>query len=109
MVFTGPQSLIGRAIGLGLHRPVTPQDIDRVESFYFLRGADSQIDVVPAADESLFNILRERPYRLLELNNVMAIELGPGVSYKTELEGIEIRRAKQAEARICLLIRVYSR
>lgn len=101
MVFTGPDSLIGRAIGLGLHRPVTPQDIDRVESFYFHRGTASQIDVVPAADESLFNILRERPYRLFELNNVMVIELGPGVHFKAELQGIELRRARQSEAHMC--------
>lgn len=101
MVFTGPQSPIGRVIGLGLHRAVTSQDIDRIEAFYFQRGADSQIDVVPAADESLFNLLRERPYRLLELNNVMVLEIGPDLRLKTEVEGVEIRRARQDEARTC--------
>lgn len=101
MVFTGPQSLIGRAIGVGLHRGVTPQDIDRIEAFYFQRAADSQIDIVPAADESLFNLLRERPYRLFELNNVMALEIGPDLRLKAEVAGIEIRRAQQNEARTC--------
>jgi GNAT superfamily N-acetyltransferase len=101
MVFTGPQSLIGRAIGLGLQRPVTLQDIEQVEHFYFSRGADSQIDVVPAADESLFTLIRERPYRLFELNNVMAMELGPDRPFKTEVEGVTIRRAEQSETRSC--------
>ncbi|HZU23132.1 MAG TPA: GNAT family N-acetyltransferase [Terriglobales bacterium] len=101
MVFTGPNSPIGRAIGLGLRREVVLQDIERVERFYFQRGADAQIDVVPAADESLFEIMRERPYRLVELNNVVVLELGPDLRLKTEVEGIEIRRAQPSEARQC--------
>ena len=101
MVFTGPQSMIGRAIGLGLHRAVTAQDIEQVENFYFSRGANCQIDVVPAADESLFNLLRERPYRLFELNNVMVIEIPPDRQFKTEVDGVEIRRAQQSEAHTC--------
>jgi ribosomal protein S18 acetylase RimI-like enzyme len=100
-VFTGPQSPIGRAIGLGLQRPLTGQDIEQVESFYFSRGADSQIDVVPAADESLFNLLRERPYRLFELNNVMVIELAQDRQFNAEVDGVEIRRAQPNEAHTC--------
>lgn len=101
VVFTGPQSPIGRAIGIGLQRPVVPADIDQVENFYFSRGADAQIDIVPAADESLFNLLRERPYRLFELNNVMVIDLLPDRCFRSEVEGFEIRRAGQQEARTC--------
>lgn len=101
MVFTGPQSPIGRTIGIGLQGPVTAGDVDRIEDFYFSRGADAQIDVVPAADESLFVLLRERPYRLFELNNVMVMRLLPDRRFNTEVEGVEVRRAEPAEARVC--------
>ncbi|MBV8207887.1 MAG: GNAT family N-acetyltransferase [Acidobacteria bacterium] len=101
MVFTGPQSPIGRAIGLGLDGPVSAADMERVETFYFSRGADAQIDVVPAADESLFAELKQRPYRLLELNNVMALEFDLSRRFHTQIEGIEIRRAGPEESLVC--------
>lgn len=104
MVFCGVNSPIGRAIGMGLNGRVTAEEIDRVETFYFSRGADAQIDVVPAADESLFRLLRERPYRLFELNNVMVLQLDPQRRFNTEVPDAEIRRAAAGDELACARI-----
>ena len=53
MVFDRVGSPIGRAISLGLSRPVISADIDRIEQFYFLRGSDAQLEITPLADGSL--------------------------------------------------------
>jgi ribosomal protein S18 acetylase RimI-like enzyme len=102
MAFDRIGSPIGRAIALGLRGPVRAQDIDRIEQFYFARGADAQLEVTPLADESLFQLVRQRPYCLAELNNVMARELAPGMKFGATVAGFEIRRAQPGEAEQCV-------
>jgi len=104
MVFDRVGSPIGRAISLGLRSPVTVAEIDRIEQFYFARGADAQLEVTPLADESLFQLVRQRPYRLAELNNVLARTLPPRETFSASASGFEIRRAQPNEAERCVEI-----
>src|SRR5205814_612256 len=102
MVFDRVGSPIGRAISLGLRSSVRVAEVDRIEQFYFSRGADAQLEVTPLADESLFQLVRQRPYRLAELNNVLARTLAPGETFGAS--GFEIRRAQPNEAERCVEI-----
>jgi ribosomal protein S18 acetylase RimI-like enzyme len=102
MVFDRVGSPIGRAIALGLRGPITSADIDRIEQFYFSRGADAQLEVTPLADESLFQLVRHRAYRLAELNNVLARGLAGGEKFSATAAGFEIRRAEPEEAERCV-------
>ena len=72
MVFAGPGSPIGRAVGMGFDAPVTEADFDRLENFYYSRKAPAQLDYCPLTDISLLEIARKRGYGIAELNNVLA-------------------------------------
>jgi len=71
-VFAGDGSPLNRAVGLGLHGPVTDTDLQHVEQFYLSRQATPRIDLCPLADASLLALLRERGYLLEHFFNVMA-------------------------------------
>ncbi|MBP2018522.1 GNAT superfamily N-acetyltransferase [Symbiobacterium terraclitae] len=62
-VYTHEGTPVNRAIGMGLDGPVTAAVLDRVESFYFDRGAPCQVDVTPFTHPSLLALLEQRGYR----------------------------------------------
>jgi GNAT superfamily N-acetyltransferase len=71
-VFAGDGSPLNRAVGLGLHGPVTDTDLDHVEQLYLSRQATPRIDLCPLADPSLLALLREHNFLLERFFNVMA-------------------------------------
>jgi hypothetical protein len=71
MIFAGLGSPIGRATGIGLDRPFTADDLDRVEQFYCSHQAPSQVDLCPMHEPSAFELVKERGYAIAELNNVL--------------------------------------
>jgi GNAT superfamily N-acetyltransferase len=70
--FAGVGSPVTHAVGLGMNGPVTAAEFDRMESFYRDRGSGVSVEVCPFADWSLFELLGERGYRIVECNNVLA-------------------------------------
>ena len=82
MIFAGLGSPIGRATGLGLDRPFTAQDLDRVEKFYRSHRAPSQVDLCPLHDATVFGMFKERRYGIAELNNVLYRRLDPARSFQ---------------------------
>jgi len=70
-VFTGTESPLTHAVGLGLNGPVKPEELDRLEHFFRSRGARPAIDLCPFADPGLVEQLAMRGYRLAEFNNVL--------------------------------------
>jgi GNAT superfamily N-acetyltransferase len=101
-VYSGNAFPLNRACGLGLHGPVTEDDLDRIEEFYRSRCAAPQVDVCPAADGSLAALLRRRGYSASGSMNVLwrPLPLRPG-----ELEpptGVEITRPGSDEADLWL-------
>jgi ribosomal protein S18 acetylase RimI-like enzyme len=100
MVFAGLGSPIGRATGMGLDRPFTAEDLDRVEEFYRAHHAPAQLDLCPLHDAAVFEMVKQRGYALAELNNVLYRRLGPQEEFPAAPAGCEIRRglAQEAEA-----------
>jgi hypothetical protein len=99
MIFAGQGSPIGRATGLGFDRPLTAQDLDRVEDFYRSHKAPSQVDLCPLHDAAVFEMFRERGYGIAELNNVLYRRLDPEEKFPGTPAGCEIRRGQAEEAR----------
>lgn len=98
MVFAGLGSPIGRATGLGLGRPFTGEDLDRVEEFYRSHNAPAQVDLCPLHDAAVFEMFKERGYGIAELNNVLYRKLDANEAVSPAPAGCEIRRSLQAEA-----------
>jgi ribosomal protein S18 acetylase RimI-like enzyme len=113
MIFAGLNSPIGRAVGMGFDGPVTAADLDRLEEFYRTHGAPAQLDLCPLSDPSLLELVKEREYGIVELNNVRYLRIGEtggeskgareashALSSQPLPPGIEIRRGTKEEAGI---------
>jgi hypothetical protein len=98
MVFAGVGSPIGRAVGLGLDRAFTADDLDRVEEFYRAHKAPAQLDLCPLHDAAVFEMVKERGYAIAELNNVLYRRLDPGEKFPAAPESCKIRPGVLEEA-----------
>lgn len=97
MIFAGLGSPIGRAVGMGFAAPVTAAEMNRLEHFYFSRGAPAQADYCPLSDPSLLELTKQRGYGIAELNNVLVRKLDPGEKFPART-GFTIRTGKPEEA-----------
>ncbi len=98
MIFAGVGSPIGRATGAGLDREFTAADLDRVEAFYRIHRAPSQVDLCPLHAPAVFELFKERGYGIAELNNVLFRKLDPQENFPPPPAGCEIRRSLSDEA-----------
>ncbi len=99
VMFAGAGSPVGHAAGLGLDRPFTPDDLDRVEAFYRRHGIPSQVDLTPLHEPAVFEMFKQRGYAMAELNNVLWRRLAPLEGTADLPEGISIRGGIPEEAR----------
>jgi GNAT superfamily N-acetyltransferase len=99
MIFAGLGSPIGRAVGMGFAAPVTADEMDQLEHFYFSRKAPSQTDYCPLSDPSLLELTKQRGYGIAELNNVLARKLDRTEKFPVP-SGFTIRAGKPEEALI---------
>ena len=97
MVFAGLGSPVGRAVGMGLDRPMTAEDLDRIEAFYRAHHAPAQVDVCPLHDPALFEVMKQRGYAIAELNNVLWRRLLRNENFPAGPAEIEFRRARDDE------------
>jgi len=100
MVFTEPNSPVGRTVGMGFDGPVSPSDLDRMEEFYRSRGVPAQIDVCPYTSLELVAQLKERGYRLAEFNQVLYRRISTGDPFPVAANGVEFRPARSDEAEL---------
>lgn len=100
MVFAGLGSPIGRATGVGLDRPFTADDLDRIEQFYSARKAPSQVDLTPMHEPAVFELFKQRGYAIAELNNVLYRKLDTKEKSGSLPEGCRIRRSHPDEAEV---------
>jgi ribosomal protein S18 acetylase RimI-like enzyme len=98
-VFAGVDSPITQAVGVGLDGPVTEVELDRLEDFYFSRGAPVNLELCPFIDPSLVELLGKRPYRLAEFSNVLIRELHPEETFAPPAAGVTMRVAEHHEAK----------
>src|SRR5262245_6422252 len=75
IAFCGIVSPLTHALGVGMHGPVTEEQVAEIEEFFQSRGAGVSIDLCPHADPSLREILVARGYRLAEMSNVLVRSL----------------------------------
>lgn len=89
-MFDGVDSPLTQTFGLGLFDPVTPKDLDRIESFFEDRGAPVFHEVSPLADPAIVPLLNKRHYQPCELTTILFREIQPGVSF-AELRNDNVR------------------
>ena len=70
-LFDGVGSPLTQTFGLGVFEPITPEHMDTIEEFFQSRGAEIFHEVCPLAGLSMFKLLNERGYGLVELSNVL--------------------------------------
>ena len=94
-VYCGVSSPLTHAVGLGMHGPVSAEDLDDVEAFFEDRRAQVVLDVCPHAHESLRELLASRSYRVTEFINVMVRELPAPQQVQTA--GVEVLGAGETD------------
>lgn len=100
-IYAGHDSPLNRAVGMGLHGPVTRADLEGVEQFYLRRQAVPRLDLCPLADPSLLDLLNQSGYRLERFFNVLARPLSDDdVSPSIK---IRITQARLEEAELWIL------
>lgn len=99
MVFAGLGSPIGRATRVGLDRPLSAEDLNRIEQFYRERMAPSQVDLTPLHEPAVFEMFKERGYAIAELNNVLYRKLDSKEEFSPPA-GCEIRRSHAEESEV---------
>jgi len=70
-MYDGPASPVTQTFGLGMFQAPTADDFDRLERFFFERGAPADHEVSPQADPATLVLLVERGYRPFEFTSVM--------------------------------------
>lgn len=98
MIFAGLGSPIGRAVGMGLDRPLTADDLDRIEAFYKSHGAPAKLDICPLHEPELWETLKNRGYAMEELNNVLWRRLRRDEQFAPCPPGVVSRRGRPEEA-----------
>ena len=77
-MYDGPSSPVTQTFGLGMFQAPTADDFDRLERFFFERGAAADHEVSPQADPATLGLLTERGYRPFEFTSVMFRPVGVG-------------------------------
>jgi GNAT superfamily N-acetyltransferase len=98
-MFDGAGSPLTQTFGLGMFEPVTADDLDKLEEFFFSRGADVFHEVCPLADASVFTLFNERGYRPIEFSNVLYRPISPDLRLHVRFKGaIKIRVLEKNES-----------
>jgi GNAT superfamily N-acetyltransferase len=100
-VFAGVDSPATQAIGVGLHGPVTDEDLDRLGDFFQIRSAPAAVELCPLIEMSLYERFAARGYRLLEVSNVHVRELSKADAAQSSLPpGVTVKQASPDEAKL---------
>lgn len=75
-VFAGTGSPMTHALGIGMSGRVSETEMERLETFYRERGSPCTLDLCPMTDDSVIAFVQNRPYRVVEFNNVLARRIG---------------------------------
>jgi GNAT superfamily N-acetyltransferase len=70
-VYCGAGNPVTQAVGLGLQGPVSPEEFNQLEEFYFSRNEPVRVETCPMADPTLFELYKEHHYHVSEFSNVM--------------------------------------
>lgn len=95
-VYCGPGNPITQAVGLGLQNPVSGDEFNQLEAFYFDRKEPVRVETCPLVDASLIEHFRDRSYHVSEFSNVMVRPVGDGANGSLPT-GLEIRLVARDE------------
>jgi GNAT superfamily N-acetyltransferase len=101
-VYCGPGSPVTQAIGVGLQGPVSEEEFDQLEDFYFSRSEPVRVETCPLADSTLFEKYKERNYYVTEFSNVMLRPIRNDAALPAPT-GIEVRLARPDEMDIWVM------
>jgi GNAT superfamily N-acetyltransferase len=100
-VFAGVDSPVTQAVGVGLGKAVTDEDLDRLGDFFLIRNAPAAIELCPLVEMSLYEKFAARGYRLLEVSNVLIREIASaGEMAPASPPDVTARRALREEAKL---------
>jgi GNAT superfamily N-acetyltransferase len=99
-VYCGSDSPLTHALGIGMHGPVTVDDMEELEDFFHERDAPIIVDLCPYAHPTLRELLSSRGYRILEFVNVMARALPPDEPLPPLPSLVSVRRAEPPEREV---------
>jgi GNAT superfamily N-acetyltransferase len=95
-VYCGANSPVTQAVGLGLNGPVSKEEFDRLEEFYFSRNETVRVETCPLADATLLEHYKERGYHVSEFSNVMVRGFARDERWN-EPDGVEVHKAGPGE------------
>jgi GNAT superfamily N-acetyltransferase len=95
--FSGIDSPITQAFGVGLFGPVSEAELDQLEDFFFSRGAPVALELCPFIHPSLIALMKSRPYRLEDFSNVLVRELRPREEIAAPDSDLQVRAARPEE------------
>ena len=76
-LFAGVGSPATHVMGAGMRGAVSEWELEQMEAFFRDRGSPCVMDLCPMADASVLAFVQNRPYRVVEFNNVMARRIEP--------------------------------
>jgi GNAT superfamily N-acetyltransferase len=79
-VFDGVDSPVTQSFGLGIFEEPPAESMDKMERFFFDRGAAAMHEVCPLAGVATIDLLCSRGYRPLEISSVLYQPIGPQAS-----------------------------
>lgn len=98
--FSGIDSPITQAFGVGLFGPVSETELDRLEDFFFSRGAPVTLELCPFIHPTLVELIKSRPYRLEEFSNVLLRRIQPLETIGSPASHIQVRAALPHESKL---------
>ena len=103
-IFTGTDFFTNRVLAMGLHGPVSHNDVERIEAFYAKRGVPSEIELASVVDWSLIRLLSQGGYRLIRFRNIYAQVVGaPDITGSNVAEIHEVDASNAADWSTTLL------
>lgn len=94
-LYEGAESPVTQTFCLGLFEAPKPETLERLEQFFFKRGAPAHHEVSPLAGIGCFGLLQQRGYALTELSSVMYRTLD---ELPAAPDGVRVSVAQRAEA-----------
>lgn len=97
-VFTGIDSPITQAVGIGLDGPVSEKQIEKLERFYDEREDSVRVELCPLADKSVTDHFGKRGYRVVDYSNVLLRRLGAKVAHGKSSKEVSVEQIGRAQA-----------
>lgn len=98
VLYAGTGLPVDRATGLGMHSPVTQDELAVVEAFYRDHGLPSRIDLCPLADPTLLDLLQQADYRIDTFYSILFCSLPIEAGVDALTAEIQVSLAKPEEA-----------